>query len=230
MDLPRNLVPGTFIRRLNRFAALMDVGGSEVMVHVANSGRLGELLIPEHTMWLSPVDSNHRKTAFDLALVQMETNLCSADSRLPNFLIEEAIRCEYIYEFCGYPDIKREVSYSDSRFDLFLKNEESHCFIETKSVTLVEDRIALFPDAPTSRGTKHVNGLIRAKQEGYRSAVVFIVQREDADMCRIQEESDPDFYHALRNAMQSGVDVYAYSCRVSLTDITISKRIPLVEI
>ena len=94
----------------------------------------------------------------------------------------------------------------------------------------MEDRIALFPDAPTSRGTKHVNGLIRAKQEGYRSAVVFIVQREDADMCRIQKESDPDFYHALRNAMQSGVDVYAYSCRVSLTDITISKRIPLVEI
>ena len=230
MDLPRNLVPGTFIRRLNRFAALMDVGGNEVMVHVANSGRLGELLIPEHTMWLSPVDSSHRKTAFDLALVQMETNLCSADSRLPNFLIEEAIRGKHIHEFCGYPDIKREVSYSDSRFDLFLKNAESHCFIETKSVTLVEDRIALFPDAPTSRGTKHVNGLIRAKQEGYRSAVVFIVQREDADMCRIQKESDPDFYHALRNAMQSGVDVYAYSCRVSLTDITISKRIPLVEI
>jgi len=230
MDLPKNLISGTFIRRLNRFAALMDVNGNETMVHVANSGRLGELLIPEYTMWLAPVDSSHRKTAFDLALVQMETDLCSADSRLPNFLLEEAIQGELIQDFTGYIDIRREVSYEDSRFDLFLKNKESQCFIETKSVTLVEDRVALFPDAPTSRGTKHVNGLIRAKQEGYRSAVVFIVQREDVDKCRIQEESDPDFYYALRDAMQYGVEVYAYSCRVSLSDIEITKRIPLVKL
>ena len=228
MDLPRNLLQGAFIRRLNRFAALMNVMGNEVMVHVANSGRLSELLIPEHTMWVAPVNSSHRKTSFDLQLVQMGMTLCSADARLPNFLMEEAIRGDSIYEFTEYTDIRREVSYEDSRFDLFLKKDGSQCFIETKSVTLVEDRIALFPDAPTSRGTKHVNGLIRAKKEGYRSSVVFIVQREDADKFRVQEGSDPDFYYTLREAIQCGVEVYAYCCRVSLNDIAISKRIPLV--
>ena len=227
MDLPLNLVRAKFKKRLNRFTAVMDIGGEEVLSHVANSGRLGELLIPDYVMWLKFVESSIRKTKFDLVLVDMGTTLCSVDSRLPNALLHEGILQNVITPFRDFESIRREVTYGDSRFDLFLSRPGTECFIEVKSVTLVEDRIALFPDAPTARGSKHLRGLITARNEGYRSCVVFVIQRSDADSLTVQTDSDPEFANTLSQAIEAGVEAYAYTCKVTNEWVHIHKSVPI---
>jgi sugar fermentation stimulation protein A len=228
MILEPGLVEGRFIVRLNRFAARMEVAGREVMVHLANSGRLGELLVPGYRMLLRPVEGSHRKCPFDLALVDLGSTLCSADARLPNNLLAEAIESGRMAEFPGYSRIKREVTYGESRLDLLLENAGLPCLVETKSVTLVEDGRALFPDAPTLRGVKHLNSLIRATSEGYRAAVVFVVQRDDATEFAPHDRADPMLGETLRRAVNSGVEAFAYCCRVSEREIQLANRIPIV--
>lgn len=228
MKLSPDLVEGRFIVRLNRFAAKMDVAGREVMVHLANSGRLGELLVPGYRMLLKPVEGAHRKCPFDLALVDLGLTLCSADARLPNQLLAEAIEAGRMADFHGYSLVRREVTYGESRLDLLLEGYDLPCFVETKSVTLVEDGRALFPDAPTLRGVKHLNSLIHAKAEGYRAAVVFVVQRDDAKEFAPHDVADPLLGETLRRAVNSGVEAFAYCCRVSEQEIHLANRIPMV--
>jgi sugar fermentation stimulation protein A len=227
MDLPLNLVRAKFKKRLNRFTAVMDIDGEEVLSHVANSGRLGELLIPDYVMLLRAVESPTRKTKFDLVLVDMGTTLCSVDSRMPNALLQESIQQNFITPFSGFENIRREVTYGASRFDLFLSRPGTECFIEAKSVTLVENRIALFPDAPTVRGSKHLRGLMTARSEGYRSCVVFVIQRSDADSLTVQAGSDSEFARTLCKAIEEGVEAYAYICKVTKERIQIHKAVPI---
>ncbi len=231
MKLSPDLVEDTFIRRLNRFAATLEVDGQEVMVHLANSGRLGELLLPGYRMLLKPVAGNHRKCPFDLALVDLGFTLCSADARLPNVLLAEAIESGRVEEFQGYSRVRREVTYGDSRLDLLLEGPGQPCFppcfIETKSVTLVEDGLALFPDAPTLRGVKHLNSLIHAKEEGYRASVVFVIQRSDAREFSPHDVADPLLGETLRKAVGAGVEAFAYCCTVTQQEILLANRIPI---
>ena len=228
MKLPPDLVRGAFIRRLNRFAALVEVDGQEQMVHLPNSGRLHELLVPGYGMFLKPVPGDHRKCPYDLSLVDLEFTLCSADARLPNALAAEAIAERRVPEFLDYTTVRREVTYTDSRLDLFLEGCDPLCFIETKSVTLVEDGRALFPDAPTLRGVKHLNTLIHARSEGYRAAAMFVVQRGDAGEFTPYDDADPLFGQTLRQAANSGVEILAYRCTVSTGEITLADRIPVL--
>ena len=209
------LVEARFIRRLNRFAALVDLDRRETLVHVANSGRMRELLVEERRVLLKPAAGDHRKTAFDLALVDLGHTLASADARLPNYLVHEALEEGRLPQFATYDQFLREVTYGDSRLDLALEGQGSRCFIETKSVTLVTDDAGLFPDAPTSRGRKHMGSLLRAVGEGYRAAVLFVVQRDDVRGFAPNDKADPEFGLALRQAVDGGVEVYAYSCRVT---------------
>ena len=137
--------------RLNRFAALVEVGGREVMVLVANSGRMRELLVSGHRVLLKPVSGDHRKTRLDLALVDLGFTLASADARLPNALVAEALEQGALPQFRRYPRLRREVAFAGSRLDLMLEGPGGRCYIETKSVTLVVDGGGLFPDAPTVR-------------------------------------------------------------------------------
>ena len=227
MKLSPDLVEATFIRRLNRFAANLEVDGREVMVHLANSGRLGELLVPGYRMLLTPVGGDHRKCPFDLALVDLGFTLCSADARLPNILLAEAIEAGRVAEFQGYSRVRREVTYGDSRLDMLLEGPGQSCFVETKSVTLVEDGLALFPDAPTLRGVKHLNSLIRAKEEGYRAAVVFVIQRSDAKEFSPHDVADPLLGETLRKAVNAGVEAFAYCCTVTQQEILLANRIPI---
>ena len=168
MKFDSEMVEGKFVQRLNRFAALVEVNGREELVHLPNSGRLRELLVPGFRMLLKPVPGAHRKCPYDLALVDLGFTLCSADARLPNALAAEAIADGRVAEFLDYSSVRREVTYGDSRLDLLLEGDGQSCFIETKSVTLVEDGRAWFPDAPTLRGVKHLNTLVHAKAAGYR--------------------------------------------------------------
>ena len=227
MKLGPGLVNGTFITRLNRFAALVDVEGEEVMVHVANSGRMREMFVPGYKVKLKPVMGDHRKTKFDLALVQMGKSLASADARLPNSLVAEALERQSLPPFRAYSKLRREVTFGESRLDLMLEGEPGLCYIETKSVTLVVDGVGLFPDAPTTRGAKHMRSLQQAVREGHKAAVVFVIQRSDVEAFATHDAADPDFGQMFRQALSSGVEAFAYKCEVTENSIQLSSPLPI---
>lgn len=227
MKLHPQLVEARFLIRLNRFAALVALDGQEVMVHIANSGRMRELLVPGRRLLLTPAAGEHRKTQFDLALVDLGTTLVSADTRLPNGLVTEALADGQLPQFQEYPEIRREVRYGDSRLDLLLDGPGGRCYGEVKSVTLVVAGSGLFPDAPTVRGVKHLKELSRAVAEGHRAAVVFVVQRADAVAMSPNDAADPAFGAALRAAQAAGVEIYAYNCAVSPSEIRLASPLPI---
>ena len=227
MKLPPHLSRAAFVARLNRFLALMRRDGQDVLVHIANSGRLQELLRPENPMLLAPAPSGAaRKTTYDLALAELDTVLVSADARLPNTILREAIEADRVPEFSGFDTVKSEVALGESRIDLALAGPSGLCYVEVKSVTLVEDGVGLFPDAPSQRGTKHVLSLMKAVQQGHRAAVVFVIQRSDARSFSPNEPADPNFCDTLRVAVEHGLEVYAYRCDVSRSQIVLSEAVP----
>lgn len=196
------------------------------MAHVANTGRMAELFLPENPVYVAPVtNTSHRKTAYDLALVEEDGVLVSADSRLPNGLMKEAIEAGRLPEFAEYEEVAQEVTFHESRIDLMLWGPQGTLYLEAKSATLVEDGTALFPDAPTERGRKHLVSLMKAIDEGHRAAVAFVVQRPDANRFSPNRGADPAFADTLQQAAGRGVQVYAYRCDVSLTGITVANRI-----
>ena len=203
MDLSADLIEGVFVERVNRFLAVVNVDGQEVGVHVANSGRMKELFIPGCRVLVRPVPGERRKTKFDLALVDTGLAWASADARMPNALIAEGVANGHLRQFAGYSDMRREVTFGDSRLDLMLEGSSGRCYIEAKSVTLVENGVGLFPDSPT------------VLEAGHRAAVIFVIQRPDASLFATNDPADPDLADALRSAMRAGVEAYAYNCVVT---------------
>lgn len=220
------LIQAKLIRRDNRFRITALVDGNELSAHCPNPGRIKELLYPGVTIWISEAVNKNRKTAFDLKLVEKDNVLISLDSRLPNPLFEEALLADKI-EGLDYPIIRREVTREHSRFDFHLSGNGS-LWVETKSCTLVTDRVANFPDAPTLRGQRHMVELTEAVSLGEHAAVVFVVQRPDADSFTPNDATDPEFGKRLREAADSGVIVRAYVCDVNLEYIQISREIKVV--
>ncbi len=225
MDFP-NLIPAKFIRRDNRFRATVDINGSEAWAHVANSGRLTELFTPGRKVWVSRAQNPERKTAYDLRLVEYADVLVSVDARLPNPLFEEYLHSESSGVFGDIRRLKREVFLGESRLDFYLEDSLGVQWVETKSVTLVENGVARFPDAPTARGRRHLLTLGEAAQKGVRAAVVFIIQRPDAQVFSPHEEADPEFAEVLRHVSTRGVDIRAYICQVTFVKIFINGEIP----
>lgn len=176
---------------------------------------------------IAPAPGPNRKTAYDLALVRIGDIFVSADARLPNPLVQEAIEGGSLRDFTGYDTLRREVTLGHSRLDFLLTGTSGKCYLEVKSVTLVENGVALFPDAPTERGRKHLQSLIAARKDGNRAAVVFVVQRPDADSFSPYKEADRDFWRTLRRASRAGVEVHAYRCRVSRQEVEIDAPIPV---
>ena len=227
-----DLARATFLRRANRFLAYVLLEGRETAVHVANSGRLRELFVPGAAVWLKPVagaPNAGRKTGYDLALVEAAGTLVSADARLPNALVAAAA-ADGLLEGIGRPAaIRRETFFGESRFDLMLESDDGRRYVEVKSVTLVEGGVGLFPDAPTIRGAKHLNALAEAVRVGHRAAVVFVVQRADADAFAVNEPADPALAEALRRAVVAGVDAWAYNCVVSRREARLGRRLPIIS-
>ena len=220
------LVKGVFRKRDNRFRATVSVGGLETWAHVPNSGRLGELFTPGRQIWLTPAGNPDRKTSYDLKLVEFESVLASVDARLPNPLFAEAVAEKTISGF-DYETVRPEVTRGDSRLDFRLSGSEGVRWVETKSVTLVRDGTAFFPDAPTERGRKHLEELMDIAAGGESAAVVFVVQRPDALRFSANREEDPEFAVTLQRAAENGVSVRAFNCEVSLVEICISHEIPV---
>lgn len=227
------LIKGRFCSRPNRFLAYVDIEGEEVATHVADPGRLKELLVPGADVYLLPREGENRKTRWQLVLVKNASVLVSVYSQLPNRLAYVALNNGKISEFADFPHVKAEYTIGNSRFDFALakKNEDPFkpdCLVEVKSVTLVENGVALFPDAPTKRGVKHVNELIRLKQSGYNAAVLFIVQRSDAKKVSPNRKTDPQFAKALAKAKSVGVKIVAYGSRLDTGGITLLESVPVV--
>lgn len=184
-----------------------------------------ELLTPGTEVILRKVTKEDRKTDYDLIGVFYNGQVVSVDSRVPNKLILEALRNRDVRELSEYNIIKPEYSYGHTRFDFFLTNEHESCLLETKSCTLVKNGAALFPDAETERGRRHVRDLMKAKKEGYRACVLFVVQRTDAHTFTSNDETDPEFGKVLREAAMEGVEVYAYCSEFVGNTITLKGKI-----
>jgi len=228
MRLPEPLVPARFLRRLNRFAGEVVVDSRVERVHIANSGRMQELLQEGRPVLLVPRRGGNRHTAYDLALVRLPSGWASADARLPSRLVEEALEEGRLPPFRGLRVARREVAVDSVRLDLYLEGEQGPCFLEVKSVTLVEGGTGLFPDAPTERGRRHLSALVRLRGQGHRCAMVFVVQRSDAERFAPHDGADPAFGRAFRSALAQGVEAHAYRCRVDPPCIRLQDPIPVV--
>jgi sugar fermentation stimulation protein A len=228
------LIEGRFVRRDNRFRVQVQLEQQIVAAHLPNSGRLGELLVAGRTVWLAPADiarNPNRRTAYDLTLVEYQGRLVSVDARLPGHLIAAALQRRQLDSFGHYTKFQREVRLGHSRIDFQLTGsvEPETCWLEVKSVTLVdpETNTALFPDAPTVRGQRHLNELIQAVEAGDRASVVFVIQRDDARRFTPYDQADPAFGETLRRAAQGGVAVHAWRCHVSKRAMQLLERIPV---
>jgi len=228
MRIERTLVEGRFVRRDNRFRATVVVNGQLTQAHVPNSGRLHELLMPGQPVLLAHVPAPHRITDYDLVMVRLGDRLVSMDARLPGRLFHEAVAAGRLDAFAGYAHIQPEVRLGESRLDFRLERADESCYVEVKSVTLVEDGCGLFPDACTLRGQRHVQELMAARRQGHRAAVVFVIQRDDARCFRPHTTADPDFAQVLREAGKAGVEVFAFTCVVTLDRIAIDRPVPVV--
>lgn len=205
---------GTFQARPNRFSALVKIEDKILLTYLPNPGRMHELLIPGTKVIIKEAQNQNRKTSYDLIGVIHGKQRVSVDSRVPNKLFLEALKNQDIKELTSYR-VKPEFAYGHTRFDFLLTQKQEKCLVEAKSTTLVKDGVAMFPDAVTERGKRHVNNLAKAKKEGYRTGILFLVQRNDASSFAPCDEVDPKFGEALRKAAAEGVEIYAYKMKIS---------------
>lgn len=223
----KNIVKGEFISRPNRFIAKVKINGVEHTVHVKNTGRCKEILVPGAVIYLEKSANPERKTAYDLIGVEKKTKngtiLINIDSQIPNLCAAEFLPASGL--FSEDTVIRREVTYGNSRFDIMAESPSKKAFVEVKGVTLEKDGVALFPDAPTERGVKHIKELIRAHSEGFDAYIMFIIQMENIKSFSPNEETHPEFASVLREADKAGVKILAYSCKVTENDITVAEPI-----
>ncbi|MEX2598682.1 MAG: DNA/RNA nuclease SfsA [Dehalococcoidia bacterium] len=223
------LVEGRFVLRRNRFAADVEVDGFAAVAHVPNSGRMTELLTPGARVLLRPFPAAPaRRTAYDLVMAWYHNRWVGIDARLPPAAVVEAWRGGLLPSLAGYDEVRREVRFGDSRLDLLFQGPAGLCYVEAKSVNLVEDGLALFPDAPTTRGARHLGALVEAVRQGHRAAVVFVVQRDDAVGLSPHPTADPAFAVALRMATEAGVEAHAVVCAATAAGLTPLRVAPVV--
>lgn len=217
---------GKFLERPNRFIAYVEINGQVETVHVKNTGRCAELLIPGVEVYLQENDHMARKTKWDLIAVKKGKRIINMDSQVTNYAVKEWI--EEGRFFSGIPKIKPETTYGNSRFDLYVEAGERKIFIEVKGVTLETDGVVRFPDAPTERGIKHIEELTKAVAEGYEAIIFFVIQMQGVRYFAPNDKTHQAFGDALRKAQKSGVKIMAYDCNVTPDEITLAKEVPVV--
>lgn len=229
MIIEKNIIRAEFIRRPNRFQAYVKISGEEIMVHVPNTGRCKEILIPGTTVILREENNPTRKTRYDLIGGYKNEKFINIDSQIPNKVVEEALKLGNINKLKKYNIIKREKTYGNSRFDFKLDNDlGEEYYLEVKGVTLEEDGVTRFPDAPTERGTKHVLELIEVKNEGIGAGILFLIQMNNVKYFTPNKEMDKNFSEALNLANKSGVDIFAYECDIDEDLITLKDEVKVI--
>ena len=225
LEIEDKIVKGHFLDRTNRFLALVSLRNNVFPSYLPNPGRMHELFFPGVEVLLKEVMKEHRKTRYDLIGVLHNGELVSVDTRVPNKLVFKALKNKSLNEFKKYDVVKPEWRYGHSRLDFLLSNDSEQCLLEVKSCTLVIDNVALFPDAPTLRGTRHLLELIKAKKQGFRACVFFLIQRVNAKIFSPNDETDPDFGEAFREALKKGVEAYAYYSEFVVNKIILRDKI-----
>ncbi|RQD71915.1 MAG: DNA/RNA nuclease SfsA [Tindallia sp. MSAO_Bac2] len=222
------VVEAEFLDRPNRFIAHVQLNGKEETVHVKNTSRCRELLIPGAKLYLE--DKSHipgRKTKYSVISVYKDNVLVNIDSQAPNAVIAEALLESRIEAFKNISLLKREVTFGSSRFDIYMEQGQQRCLIEVKGVTLERDGVAAFPDAPTERGARHVKEMAEAVETGYRGAIMFLIKMKKPDRFTLNWRMDPAFAEAVCLAKEKGVEVMAYDSIVRKDEITIGKQLPI---
>ena len=219
-----NMVPGIFRNRPNRFIAHVEIDGREQVVHVKNTGRCRELLVPGAMVWCQRSDNPARKTQYDLITVRKGQRLINMDSQAPNTAAREWLESGGLGNI---DNLRQETVHGDSRFDFSFTKEGKTCFLEVKGVTLEDNGVCAFPDAPTERGAKHLRGLAEAARQGYGAYVLFVIQMADVKYLHPNDRTDPDFGAALREAAAQGVKVLAVVCQISENEMMISGSVPV---
>jgi sugar fermentation stimulation protein A len=221
------LVEAVFVARPNQLIVEASVGARTVRAHMADRGRLLDLLTPGACLLLAPRDEPGRKTAFQVIGVYSGGELVSLDTHLPNRLMAAALAAGALPQFARYSRVQREVTMGEHRLDFRLGEGLSTCLLEVKSAGKLVAGLASFPDAPTLRGRAHLELLTRMAGSGQRCAVVFIIQRQSAAAFVPDEAIDPAFARALRGAIRSGVEVYAYCCPLTPEGLTLGPPVPV---
>ena len=220
-----NMVPGIFHSRPNRFIALVEIQGEETVCHVKNTGRCRELLPPGAKVWCQRSDNPNRKTAYDLITVQKGSRLINMDSQAPNQAAAEWLRRGGLGEIT---QLRAETVHGESRFDFSFVRDGKPCLLEVKGVTLEQDGVCAFPDAPTQRGARHLRHLEKASREGWGAYVLFVIQMEGVLRLHPNEATDPEFAQALRAAAAAGVEILAVDCAVTEDSMEIRAPVPVV--
>lgn len=225
-----HVIPGFFLQRPNRFIAYVLINGTEEICHVKNTGRCHELLVPGCTVYCFVSDNPNRKTKYDLIAVEKKTEhgtfLVNMDSQAPNAVAKEWLHSG-TSPFGKLDVIKPECKFGNSRFDFYLEKEKRKIYLEVKGVTLENNGIVLFPDAPTERGVKHIHELIRCHANGFETYVLFVVQMECALYFTPNRKTHPQFADALHEAQKAGVQLLAYTCNVTPAEMKIDKELEI---
>ena len=215
-----NMVPGIFLSRPNRFLAHVQIGGETQVVHVKNTGRCRELLPPGAQVWCQHSDNPARKTAYDLITVRKGDRLINMDSQAPNAAVKEWLAGGGLGDVS---ELKAESKWGTSRFDFSFTKDGKKCFLEVKGVTLEEDGVVRFPDAPSERAIKHMEELIESRKSGYRAMVIFVIQMEGIFEVRGNATTHPKFATTLQKAKDAGVEVLFLCCRVMPNEVFVEK-------
>ena len=223
-----NITSAVFISRPNRFVAEVLIDGRTETVHVKNTGRCRELLVPGARVYLTRSDNINRKYKYDLVAVEKNadngTLLINMDSQAPNSAAGEWVKTCGLFSVGA--KVRREVSFGSSRFDIFVSDGERKAFIEVKGVTLEHGGVALFPDAPTERGVKHIEELINCKNSGFEAYILFVVQMKGIRLFKPNDETHAAFGSALRKAYRAGVNILVYDCVITPDCMIIDNALP----
>lgn len=222
----KNIVTGRFISRPNRFIANVEIDGQVEICHVKNTGRCKELLVPGTILFLEYINSPSRKTKYDVIGVNKQGTLINMDSQIPNKVVYEWIKEGNL--FSEHARLRPETTFGNSRFDLYVEDGERKAYIEVKGVTLEQDGIARFPDAPTVRGVKHIRELCECIRQGYEAYIIFVIQMKGIHRFEPNWQTQKAFGDALAEADAQGVQILAYDCAVTEDSIVMDQPVPIV--
>ena len=227
MKFKEKLLQGTLIKRYKRFFAEIKYHGKIITAHCPNSGSMLSLLNQGNIVWFSKSDNPKRKLKYTLEMISSDKKLIGVNTQLTNKIVLEALRDKKIKNLIKYNNIKTEVKFSDNtRFDFLVSNNKEKCFVEVKNVTLLRKKgIAEFPDSITSRGAKHLKELINAKKKGYKSYILYLIQREDCNFFRIADDIDPEYKNIFDEALKNGVKMLCYDCKLNNEEIKLNNKI-----
>ncbi len=218
-----------FIRRPNRFIAHVLLNDKEEVVHVKNTGRCKEILKEGAEVILERAVNKNRKTRYSLIAAYKDRRLINIDSQVPNQVVYETLEQGDLPNFGKLTQLKKEVTFANSRFDIYFETEKNKGYIEVKGVTLESEGETMFPDAPTVRGTKHVMEMIQAVEQGYQGYIFFVIQMKGVKSFTPNKKMDPEFARTLKEARERGVRLLAYDCYVSENMIKLGNRVPIIQ-